>query len=229
MIKYSIITAAHKQRDKLPKLIESLENQTVKDFELLVCLDGDFDGTEDYLESINPSFPMRILKQKHVGHARLARVINLGIDAAIGEYCVFVMGDSFLEQNYLEVLDGYADPERILCGIRIQIDNGKGVEMDYRLKKYSLPTANVLLVREPYQLITGNGLTIPTHALREYGGWDDKIEGYGGEDNEIVARLYYKGITVWSLVDARLYHFWHKGTESKNNSYVADLVNEYAR
>lgn len=229
MIKYSIITATYKQKQYLPKLIEALENQTVKDFELCICLDGDVDGTEDYLKSLETSFPLRIFKQKNKGFARLARVVNLGIKAAQGQYCVFIMGDSFPELNYLEVLDQHVGPEKIINGIRIQIDGGKGVDMDYRIKKSLIPKANVLLVKQPFNIICGNGLTIPTALMHEYGGWDENIEGYGGEDNEVVARFYYKGYTIWSIVDARIYHHWHMSSDSVNSNYVVSKINEYAR
>ena len=164
---------------------------------------------------------------------RLARNVNQGIRAAHGEYCVFVMGDSMLEQDYLEILNEYVQENRIVCGVRIQVSEvaGKmvGVDVDWRLKKDMIPDFPTVVVSYPWLALTGNGLTIPTSAMREYGPWNEDIEGYGGEDNEIVARLFFKGYLCWSVPELRLYHRWHKSMESndKNGAIVSNLVKQY--
>lgn len=228
--KFSIIIGTHNQEKTIGALAESLNVQTCQDFSIHLCDDGSTDGTREAFESaLHP-----LLKKRYQYHhqpnkgMRLARNLNQGIRAAQGEYCVFVMGDSFLDERYLEVLQQFARPTRILCGVRYQVDNGIGVDMDWRLKNRVIPTENVMLPNRPFEAITGNGLTIPTEALRLHGGWDESIEGYGGDDNEIVARLYYKGYVVFSIVDAKLYHHWHKAKQMDNLKSTIAKIRSYA-
>ena len=221
--KYSIIVGVYNQEKTLPLLIESIMKQTERSFDVHFCDDGSTDDSRALIEGVIASgaFPAYYHRQEHKG-MRLARNINQGINAALGEYCVFVMADSMLEQDYLEILNGYVAEHRIVCGIRIQLDTVKGeliaVDMDWRMKKGLVPEFPSVSIAAPWMCLTGNGLTIPTQAFRDYGAWDEKLEGYGGEDNDIVARLFYKGFECWSVPDLRLYHHWHKSKEPNQAS-----------
>lgn len=234
MRKFSIIVGTYNQVHYLPKLIESLENQTFKNFEVHFCDDGSDDGTQDFFGNAREysyfKFPFQYHRQPHRG-TRLARNLNQGIRAARGDYCVLIMADSFPELNYLENLNEWVNPDFIVCGVRVNIEGEKVVEMDYRLRKNLIPGQPALLVNSPFYLATGNGLCIPTEAMMKYGAWDEKIEGYGGEDNEIIARLYFKGYLVWSVPSLILYHNFHVSHDSGSSSseYVSKKILEYER
>lgn len=230
---FSIISGTHKHAKTIPKFIESCIEQTNQDFELHLCNNGIRDET---IETARNLVDQSILKGRVFYHRqinlgmRLSRSINKGIAKAKGKYCVFVMGDSFMEKDYLETLAAWAKPTRILCGIRTQVDEGRAVDIEWRLKRGAIPNANVLLLNDCWNMITGNGLCIPTWALRKFGGWNEKIKGWGGDDNELVARLFFKGLTVWSIPDAQIYHHYHKEqvVNKKNNALLRKLIGSYA-
>lgn len=228
-MKFTIVAGIYNHLNYLPNMIKAFENQTFKDFEVIFCDDGSNDGTKEYFETADFKFKWQYKRQRQKG-MRLAKNLNQGIKVAKGEYCVFIMGDSFPELNYLEVLNEYANEDFILCGIRNYIDNGRAVDVDWRLKKSKIPQDVRVLIERPYNLMTGNGLTVPTSALRQYGGWNEKIKGYGGDDNELIARLYFKGYLCWSLPHAILYHHWHKETVNPdtNLKYINKLILKYA-
>ena len=230
--KFSLIVGLYNHKKYLRKLIESLENQTYKNFEVIFVDDGSNDGTKEYF-GLKPIFKFdyqykRLWFKKGM---RLAKNINQGIKVAKSEYCVFIMGDSFPEKNYLEVFNVYADKNNLLCGVRIQIDNNKAVDIDWRLKKKVIPEKDAIIINQPYNCFTGNGLVIPTLALKKYGGWDERFKKYGGDDNELVARMYYKGYVCWSLPQAILYHHWHKPQEdeAKNKKLLNKILWKYAK
>lgn len=240
--KFSIIIGHHNQWEHLPRLAEALNMQNFRDFEVHICDDGsDFDETKynsnkdalifEFRQKLHPL----IRKHTHIHTQpykgmRLSKNLNQGISKAKGEYCVFIMGDSFPEYDYLAVLAEWSKEGRILCGVRYHIAEGKGVDVDWRLKKQHIPPISVLLPSKPYDMITGNGMAVPTKAMREHGMWNEKIKGYGGDDNELIARLYYKGYTVWSIIEAKLFHHWHKpvGDNPLNINIVGDLIKKYA-
>lgn len=231
--KFSIIVGVYNHRETLPLLVDSLFKQSIKDFEVHFCDDGSDDGTREFLEDLcSQKLDWYYHRQEHKG-MRLAKNINQGINASVGEYCVFIMGDSFMEEDYLETLSGWVQPHRIICGIRIQLDKIKGelkgVDMDWRIKKILIPEVPVVSIASPWRTFTGNGMTIPREAFKQYGNWWESVEGYGGEDNEIVARLFHKGYVPWSIPDLRVYHHWHKAqiTASGNKSKVANKIIEY--
>lgn len=240
MKKFTVIVGMYNQLATLPALIASLEKQSFKDFEVIFCDDGSTDGTREFFaqDNLDRAEPLlmdwRYKRQENKG-MRLAKNLNQGVKAARGQYCLFVMADSMLETDYLEVLNEYVEENRIVCGIRIQLAEvgGKmqGVDMDWRVKKNVVPQFPTVVISMPWLCLTGNGLTVPTSALRMFGGMWEKLEGYGGEDNELVARLYFKGYLCWSVPDLRLYHHWHKSSESNelNSGLVLDKIAEYER
>lgn len=239
--KFSIIIGHYNQWRYLAQLAESLNMQMFRDFEVHICDDGSDPGKKyssaqgrlyvEFFEKLHPLIQKNthIHTQSHKG-MRLSKNLNQGISDASGEYCVFIMADSFPEHDYLAVMSEWIKPGRILNGVRYQVINKKGVDVDWRLKKQLIPPMSVLLPSKPYDMITGNGLVVPTEAMEKYGPWNEKIKGYGGDDNELVARLYYKGYTVWSIIDAKLFHNWHKpiGDGPGNKSMVNNLIKEYA-
>lgn len=232
MPRFSIIVALYNQHEYLPLLVQALNTQSFKDFEVHFCDDGSTDPTKGFFDYASSEkvmeFPWEYHHQENT--KSYAKAMNMGVRAAKGEYCVFIAGDSFPEPDYLEILDEHVAPHRLICGIRVQVDNGQGVDLDWRLKKNNIPTFSTICASKPWELMTGNGLTIPTAALKEYGAWREDFIGYGGEDNEIIGRFYFHGYVCWSVPDLRLYHHWHKarGIYGPSNNKALAALTQYA-
>lgn len=230
MPKFSVIIATYNQLELLKKCVEALEQQSFKDFDVHICDDGSTDGTREYFEHDG-----RVIYHYQKNKGNFGANLNQAIYKAKGEYFVFIAADSMPEQDYLEVLNAYAAPHRLVCGIRIQIDEieGKwqGVDIDYRIKKNIIPQVAVPVVGRAWNMLTGNGLCVPAEAFQIHGPFSEKMKGYGGEDTELVARLFFKGYVCWSVPDMRLYHHWHKSKpqKSENNKLVNRMVYEYSR
>lgn len=224
-MKFSIITGTYNQQQLLEKLFEALKRQTVKDFEWIVCDDGSNDGTREYIQGLTADFPIKYVRNiKIIKRSHYAKAINKGIKKAVGDYCIFISGDSFPEVNFLEQINEYVSEDTVVCGVRIQIDHGQAVDIDWRLKKYSIPSEPRILPSEPYARVTGNGIAIPRKAFDEVGLWDESFVGYGGEDNDLFVKLYFNGYIFWSVPEAIIYHHWHKTKGSEHVSKVAKTV-----
>lgn len=89
----SVVIPSYNSRTYLKRALTSLEAQRCKelDLEIIVVDDGSDDGTQDYLKK---SFPqVQCLRQANAGASR-AR--NRGMDAATGDYLVFLDADDIL-------------------------------------------------------------------------------------------------------------------------------------
>ena len=228
--RFSIIIGLYNHFRFLPKLIESLSSQSFKDFEVLFCDDGSNDGTKEFfLAEPQVNFDFKYIRQKNKGN-RLARSFNNGVKKAKGEYCVFIAGDSFPELNYLELLNETVNEDMLVCGIRVQIDKERAVDADWRIVKGIIPQHEAIIVNEPFNALTGNGLTVPTEAMKIYGMWDTKMKDYGGEDNLLIGNLYYHGYICKSVPQLVLYHNWHKGQETskRNAEYCIKKITKFA-
>jgi len=228
MPKYSIIVGLYNHRNYLPVLIEALKQQTIQDFEVHFCDDISTDSTQWFFKN-KPNLPFKWHYHRRIfkNGMELGKNLNQGIRKANGQYCVFIMGDSYPNPNFLELVDQNINPDVMVCGIRQHIDEEEDlvVDVDYRLREELIPPFTTLLPKDAFKRITGNGLVVPTEALREVGGWPE-IKGYGGDDNILVTKLILKGYLVMSVPQVVIYHFYHKPKEltKKNKDYVSDTI-----
>lgn len=104
MKKITVFTPTYNRAHTLPRLYESLNDQTSNNFEWLVVDDGSSDNTEElvnhFIEEAN--FPIQYLKQKNQGK-HIA--INRGMNNANGDYFMVVDSDDYLLPKAIEVFD----------------------------------------------------------------------------------------------------------------------------
>lgn len=98
----SIIIPVYKVEKYLVECIESILNQTYKDFELLLIDDGSPDCCPQICENFAKKDPRIIVIHKKNGGLSDAR--NSGLDIAKGNYIMFVDSDDFISTNALEIL-----------------------------------------------------------------------------------------------------------------------------
>lgn len=103
MVKYSVIVPVYKVEAVLPRCIESILNQTVPDFELILIDDGSPDRSGAICdEYAAKDARIRVIHQKNGG---VSRARNAGLDAARGEYIVFIDSDDYVDATYLQCFD----------------------------------------------------------------------------------------------------------------------------
>jgi glycosyltransferase involved in cell wall biosynthesis len=96
----SIILPAYDRLRYLPRCIDSISVQTVKDWELIIVDDGSTDGTADYgLKRISQDPRIR-----YMAHANRKQALtkNAGIQASFGTYLTFIDSDDAYRPHHLE-------------------------------------------------------------------------------------------------------------------------------
>lgn len=102
MTKISVIIPTYNEEKDLVGCLTSLDNQTYKDFEVIVIDDGSSDKTLEILSALTfKNFKLVLLKQNHKG-AGAAR--NLGAGKAVGEILVFLDADMTFDSEFLKYL-----------------------------------------------------------------------------------------------------------------------------
>ncbi|WP_407415594.1 glycosyltransferase family 2 protein [Methanobrevibacter sp.] len=101
-IKISVVLPVYNVADYLRKCLDSLVNQTFKDFEVICVNDGSTDLSLGILEGYAlTDSRFKIISQENQG---LSGARNTGIEHVQGEYVLFVDSDDWLEKNALELL-----------------------------------------------------------------------------------------------------------------------------
>lgn len=100
---FSVIVTAYNQPDDIKRAVESVLNQTVKCFELIVVDDCSTDNTPDVLKALSEMHPeMKIIRHQKNGSSHAARCT--GVENASGQHVIFLDGDDYLFPNALERL-----------------------------------------------------------------------------------------------------------------------------
>lgn len=98
----SLVVAIYKSEKFLPKLLDSICEQTYKNIEVILVDDGSPDNSgkicDDYAVTDDR---IRVIHQKNQGACE-AR--NAGIDSSKGDFLLIIDGDDWLEPDYVEYL-----------------------------------------------------------------------------------------------------------------------------
>lgn len=98
--KISVIVPVYNVENYIHKCVDSILAQSVTDFELLLV----DDGSPDNSPAICDEYAARDTRVKviHKQNDGVSSARNAGIDAANGEYIVFIDSDDFVNENYLK-------------------------------------------------------------------------------------------------------------------------------
>lgn len=98
----SIIVPAYNVEKYIEKCISSIQKQTYQNIEIIVVDDGATDRTGELIDKAAEKDPrIRVIHQVNAG---VSAARNCGMDAAQGEYIVFVDGDDYLAADYVEYM-----------------------------------------------------------------------------------------------------------------------------
>lgn len=102
MLKLSVIMPVYNVEKYLPKCLDSLTGQTLKEIEIICINDGSSDSSSEILNRYAArDNRITVINQENQGQGN-AR--NCGINLAKGEYIAFVDSDDWLENNAFEIL-----------------------------------------------------------------------------------------------------------------------------
>ncbi|AQT68646.1 Chondroitin polymerase [Anaerohalosphaera lusitana] len=124
MPKISVCIPTYNRRDYICETIESILDQTYKDYEIVVVDDGSTDDTKQVLDE--KGYPVRYHYQQNCGDAAARNTL---IDLADGEYIAFLDSDDLYYPDTLERMIAAAETEKddvIVYGPYMRIDENGG-------------------------------------------------------------------------------------------------------
>jgi glycosyltransferase involved in cell wall biosynthesis len=142
----SVILPAYNAEKFIKEAVQSILDQTVNDFELIVINDASTDGTLDILESFNDS---RISIINNKINLKVVKCLNKGLELAKGEFIARMDADDVSLPNRFEKQLQYfkQHPEVDICGTWVEVfDGGNTVFKPY--EKHEDIRANLLFLNE---------------------------------------------------------------------------------
>ena len=137
MILYSVIIPVYNAEKTLSRCVDSLLNQNCSDAEIILVNDGSTDGSKALCQQYADSNAcVRLIDQPNGG---VSSARNAGLDAAQGEYVLFVDSDDYVPQTLFTDLAAYTNDNKWdLVRFSYCIDDGNTLH-ERRMKNRQLP------------------------------------------------------------------------------------------
>lgn len=101
-MKYSIIVPVFNRPDEVDELLESLSNQTLKDFEVIIVEDGSVKNCKDVCDKYADILVLHYYAKENSGPGQSR---NYGAERAGGDYLLILDSDVVLPENYLQAVE----------------------------------------------------------------------------------------------------------------------------
>ena len=101
-MKYSIIVPVYNRPDEVDELLESLSNQTLKDFEVIIVEDGSIKTCKDVCDKYANILDLHYYCKENSGPGQSR---NYGAERSNGEWLIILDSDVVLPEGYLAAVD----------------------------------------------------------------------------------------------------------------------------
>lgn len=119
-ISVSVIVSVYKDTQALKLILDSLLNQTYKNFEIIISEDCKSEEMREFLAPYKEKSLLTHLTQEDTGW-RKNIALNRAVKESKGEYLIFIDGDIIPYRDFVEKHVESITHSRILCGKRVEL------------------------------------------------------------------------------------------------------------
>jgi glycosyltransferase involved in cell wall biosynthesis len=247
-LKSSIIISVYQDHSALSLILESLNRQTVSDFEVIISEDGISKSIEQSIINFrSPSFELQHLVQEDCGF-RKNIALNRAINAAGTDHLIFIDGDCVLHPEFIAAHQSFSKLGIACAGRRLELGQEYSEKIRNGYIKLSRLTNRLYFFLSIFALVSGKSknvecgiyskllqrLTSDREArllgcnfscskrdLVNINGFNEEYLAPGiGEDSDIDWRLTQSNVTIKNVkFSAIQYHLYHP------RSYIASEKN----
>ena len=217
MIKYSFIVPVYNTEKYLKRCLDSLVNQTYKNYEIIVVNDGSKDNSYKLIDDYKSRYKNIVLLNQENAGLSMAR--NNGVKKAKGEYLIFVDSDDYVEKSLLFEIDKeIQDVDVLRYQVISEDDNG-----DNRVK-HQEEGFDAIDGKDAFKKITNYHFIEPAwcyvYSKKYY--IDNKFsfeKGIYHEDFALIPSVIYKAKKVKSIKYLGYHYITREGSIMNNNDY----------
>ena len=231
MIKYSFIVPVYNTEKYLKKCLDSLVNQTYKDFEIIVVNDGSTDKSSNIISKYQKKYKNIIVIDKENEGLSMAR--NRGVQKSSGKYIIFVDSDDYVSNKLLEEVDKKIDDSDIL---RFQIATED--EEYTKINEYHEEVFESMCGYDAFKYLSSYHFVEPAwcYVIRKNYYIENKFsfkKGVYHEDFGLIPYVIYKSRKVKSIDFIGYYYIQRNGSIMNNNDYkktvkkAFDMLEQY--
>jgi peptidoglycan/xylan/chitin deacetylase (PgdA/CDA1 family)/GT2 family glycosyltransferase len=238
----SIVIPTHRRPQTLVRVLQALAKQSVgaDGFEVIVVIDGAHADTEHLLSPVSWPFAIKHVTVERARGAPAAR--NRGVREARGELLIFLDDDIIVPEHFVEThLHAHSQAGTVAFGgFRLSPSS----EYPHVAEASDWSWSHLQRCAAPCYAPKARDLPDGNMSLRKQdviasGGWDERITGFGGDDDwDLARRLIADGLRLVFLPEATAEHLYAKSWKSslrdrrnagRANLYLAEKSPDYIR
>lgn len=240
----SVIVTTYNWPEALDLSLQSLAEQTDKNYEVIVADDGSTESTLAVIRKWQKHYPVPLKWswQEDRGF-RAARSRNKAVAISDGDYLILMDGDCFVRPDFVASHRHLAQKKCIVSGQRILLSpqftqsclRSKDIAWRKSLLKLftltrqhkinrcfvaiSLPLGKIRLsLRHHWQWVRTCNCSLFKSDYIAVGGQDEAYEGWGYEDSDIAIRLINNNCSIkWGGFSSPCLHLWHSESDRSHS------------
>lgn len=239
MVKISLIIPIYKKKEFIEAVLESINYQTYKNFEVIVAEDDNTLGK--FIEDLKQRLNYKIIhvQQEDKGF-RKNRILNKAIKLSSGEMIVFIDQDCIIHSKFLEEYAKNYHKGDMFTGRRFNL--GKTyteIVLNKKIRRFNL--LKLLFTDSPIKKwpdaiyfpwidlkrntrCLGSNYGIKKEMLLKINGLNEDYIGYGVEDVDIEKRVIMAGGKLFSMKNKAIqYHLYHPEPQGNTDRYKINL------
>jgi glycosyltransferase involved in cell wall biosynthesis len=249
-MRVALIVTTYNWPEALALILASVRGQSRLPDEVIVADDGSGADTAALIarEQVDFPCPLRHVWQEDLGF-RVARVRNLAVAASDGDYVLLIDGDMVLHPRFVEDHVRAARPGSFVQGMRVLttpagrermlregVTRLRFADAGLRRRRHTLriPLLSRLLLRLTRSRSRLSGIKTCNQGwwrrdLLALNGFDERMQGWGREDEELALRAFHRGLARRSLrFGALAFHLHHperhRDGASPNDALLAEAL-----
>jgi glycosyltransferase involved in cell wall biosynthesis len=202
MKKASIIIPTYQGANRIHLVLDSLLNQTCKNFEVIVVIDGSMDATKSEILKYDERLDITIVEQQNKGRAG-AR--NSGVMKSTASILIFFDDDVVASSNTVEAFVSMSQQHNVIQG---------GIEAIYaagsEFENYANYLNNMWMKSIPseteleYPYLSACNFSITKSLYDSIGGFDERLRD--AEDRDLAIRLVHRGEKIYYAPNISVAH-----------------------
>lgn len=234
-----VFITTYKNIPYLTKVLQSLEQQTFKDFSVSILEDGSQHDLRDYLSKQLFPFQVEHFDQEDKGF-RKNRILNIGISNATEDLIIFLDEDCIVHPCFIEQYVKHFDENTVGFAKRVNLDE-ETTKQIIASSEFKKPSLLPLLFRKANHIedgiylpfiqpkktekpkLLGCNMAIPLSLLKKVNGFDEDYESPGyGEDSDIQWRLQKEGVNFIKMKYLSVqYHLFHERPNREDQTAIS--------
>jgi glycosyltransferase involved in cell wall biosynthesis len=236
----SLVITTYNRPAALLAVLRGLNSQTVQGFQVVIADDGSTSETIDLIDNFSSQYSLSHVWQPDNGF-RAAAARNKAITQIKTPYVIFLDGDCIPLANFVEQHCKVAEQNCFVAGNRILatsdltnsiLENEKNMTnwclnhwIKLRLKRkinrisplLMLPNGSWRKYNQTWKGAKTCNLGVWLEDLKSINGFDERYQGWGHEDADLVVRLLRNKIKrKEGRFATPVLHLWHKENDRKN-------------